>query len=197
MIATRELTPPLPPTAPFRRRGDDNESKNSSNHAPTSTAATAGRQRGDSYSEVTPTAAAVVAHPLISFPYFPEGGGSANGPGIDMGGFFFEKRKCPRKWLTSATPQTIRAGSILARVQATTSLSSSIRSMRSTRILASFLAIIPVRLISLALNPHIHSNQCFHRSYPRPRLVLWLLDRLATHLRLLIPFLRMEALFFL
>jgi hypothetical protein len=38
--------------------------------------------------------------------------------------------------------------------------------MRLTILLASFLAVIPVRLIFLALNPRIHINQFVHSLYP-------------------------------
>ena len=52
----------------------------------------------------------------------------------------------PMDGMTSATLRTIRDSSVLvARGQTITSLSFSIRSMRSTSLLASFLAIIPVR----------------------------------------------------
>ena len=40
--------------------------------------------------------------------------------------------------------------------------------MRSTLLLTSLLAMLPVSLICLALNPRIHVNQFLYSLYPRP-----------------------------
>ena len=40
--------------------------------------------------------------------------------------------------------------------------------MRLTLLLASFLVVLPGRLIFLALNPRVHVDQFVHTLYPRP-----------------------------
>ena len=50
--------------------------------------------------------------------------------------------------------------------------------MRSTLLFASFLALVPVRLICLAVDLRIHMNQFVHSLYPRPPPVLLLLGLL-------------------
>ena len=42
--------------------------------------------------------------------------------------------------------------------------------MRSTLLLASLLAVVPVRFICFTLDPRIHMNQFVHSLYPRPLL---------------------------
>ena len=91
-----------------------------------------------------------VVTPIISGHYLPEPkGGEAS---VDPGYAWFLFLKNEEMPIDSATPRTIRASSIiLAKVQANTSLSYSIHSMRSTLVLASLLAAVPVRSIPLVL----------------------------------------------
>ena len=48
--------------------------------------------------------------------------------------------------------------------------------MRSSLLLASLLAVVPVRLICFVLYPRIHINQFIHSLYPHPLPVMNLLE---------------------